>query len=167
MVLEQQHVVLLQVGGDGFGYFVGGGGAVGGQGNGADGDDGLNHGVLVKAQARNGVAGSRGRMGVNDAVYIVPLLIAAQVHLDLGGGLVAGAPSRTSPLSLMRTSFSGVMKLLLMPVGVARKVPSLKRTGNVSVVGGNPAQLPHFVTDVTDLVFDRIEVFHEKIAPFL
>ena len=37
-------------------------------------------------------------------------------------------PSSTLPFASIRSSLSGVMKLLLMPVGVARKVPSSNRT---------------------------------------
>lgn len=51
-------------------------------------------------------------------------------------------------MSSMRTIFSGVMKLLLMPVGRGEIGAVPKLYGDVAVVGGHPAELPHLVADV-------------------
>lgn len=83
--------------------------------------------------------------------HLLFLCSSADAILISEEGRSPGSPSRTFPFLSIRTSFSGVIKLLLIPVGVARNVPSSNRTETFSIVGCHPSFLPHFMTHITDL----------------
>ena len=161
VVLQKQHVMLRQEGRDRIWHFVGGGRAVGRDGDGADGDDRFDHAVVVQRLVGHGKARSRGRMGVHHRAYVLPDFVAAHVHFHFAGGLVVFRAfhyvhGRVHPQQLIGGNKGLADSRGRDPVGAI-----LHFDGYVAVVGGYPAQLPHFVAYVADLILDFLGI-HQK-----
>lgn len=65
----------------------------------------------------------------------------------------------------MRNNFSGVMKLLLIPVGVHKKVPSPSLADTLPSLAATQPSCQVFMTNVADLFLDLFDVHDD--APFL
>ena len=64
-------------------YFIGGRGSVRCYRNRTQGNNRLNHGVLVQRHIGYRISGGHRRVGVKYGIYILALFIAAQMHLNL------------------------------------------------------------------------------------
>ena len=132
-------------------------GAVGGQGHAADDGDILNHVVHIHGLVGHGKAGGAGGMGVDHAHHVGPLFVAAQVHLHLAGGAQALLTLQDLQVFIHPQQLFRGDKALAHAGGGAQEGAVVQPGGNVAVVGGHPAQLPHLVAHIANLVFQLVD----------
>ena len=87
------------------------------------------------------------------------------MHLDLAGGPQALRRLQHISLAVQSQQLVRGDEALAHARGGGKDGAVLQQGGDVAVVGGHPAQLPHFVAHVADLLLDGGEV-HLCSAPF-
>ena len=165
VVLEQECVVLLDVGHQGLGDLHGGGHTVVTGRNVTDGQNGLGEDVLVQLNTCNGEGGSHGRMRVNDGTCIGTLLIHSHVHLDLGGGVQLTVQLVAVGIDL--DDHVGGHEALGYTGGGAVVLVGADLYRDVTVVCGNETVIVDSLTDVNDFFFDfKGRLCHSFYFPF-
>ena len=152
VVLQQECIVLLDVGHQGLGDLHGGGHTVVAGRNVTDGQNSLGQDVLVQLNTGNGEGGSHGRMSVNDCACVGTLLIHSHVHLDLGGGVELTVDLVALTVDL--DDHVGGHEALGNAGRSAVVLVGADLDGDVTVVSGDEAVVVDALTDVANFLLD-------------
>ncbi len=164
VVLEQEGVVVLQLLGNRVGNLHGGGGSVGGQWDFTQGDNRFRHGVLVQRNSGNGKAGCCGGMGMYHRTDVGPLLVAAHVHLNLGGRVQLSF--QLVALGIDLDDHVRGHKALGNACGGAVELVVAHLNGNVSVVGRHKSVHVDASADLTDFLLNLVGGGHFRSGSF-
>ena len=150
-----------QIRGDGIRNLIGGGGSIGRHRDGAQGQHRLYHGILIQGNVGHCIACSSRRMGMQHGANVRPLLITAQMHFDFRGRAVSLQGFQYISLPVNAHKLFRSDEAFADPRRGRHKAAVLQLRGNISVIRRHPAELPHFVTNITDLLSQcKITQFH-------
>ena len=107
--------------------------------------DALPQNRVVDGLAGAGESSGRWRVGMAHTAHIGPLPVDAQVHLGLGGRLIARRGLQQAAVQVTYQQHLRGQVSLAHPGGGDQDVPVGKPHGQVAVVGGHPAPLPQLV----------------------
>ena len=160
VVLQQEGVMILDIGHQRIGNLLGGGAAVDADRHGADRQDRLGQQVLLQRDVADRKRRRRGRMRMNDRIHVGTLAVHAQMHFELGGGveltldlvaLTVYADDHIGGHVALRYAGRGAVKFVRADLD-----------GDVAVIRGDIPLAVDAGADVTDFFFDLVGRLHVK-----
>ena len=95
---------------------------------------------------------------MDNSIYIGALFVAAQVHLDFAGRAQALCTFQHIALCINAQQLVRRDEALAHARRRCKESSVLQPNRDITIIGSDPAKLPHFMADIADLVFDFFDL---------